>query len=885
MDTPNAIKSKDFKYKDLKVYASTEWLANGKRKYRRVFDNAETTFIHVELSFYNKHFDEQDWEAEVVLKATAIKDKTRKELCNLKLNKHISKESPVVYVYQAWGNKAPGVFWKKGEYEWSAYINGVYVGAQKFWVEDAGIVTDDENPYFVIRSLKLYEGPNEHIPSEQRQYFRVFDHARTRYIFTEFTFENIAPNPWNCELNFKFYNDAHQLKGETNDLVMVTATEANNLITVTSGWGSNDPGTWFIDRYTLEVTFMDKLVAILPFEVADTMEPGFNEVILPGTNTPIGLNLPNSSPQTLEEVMQELDGLIGLNSIKTRIKEYAEYLKYIKIRLEKGIEDGHNINLHTIFTGNPGTGKTTVAKMLGLIYKNLGLLTKGHVHIVDRADLVGEYIGQTAPKVKEAIKQARGGILFIDEAYSLARAKDDAKDFGREVLEILIKEMSDGEGDLAVIAAGYPQEMNTFVDTNPGLKSRFSQRFEFPDYQPDELILIAEYAANKRKVALSTQARAYLYDKIIEAYRTRDRYFGNARFVYGIIDQSKINLGLRVMKSENPRKLNKEQLSEVTVADLEPVFRKKERRIADIPIDEKALEEALTELNNLTGLAGVKQEITELVHLVRFHREMNKSVLNRFSMHSVFVGNPGTGKTTVARILSKIFKALGILERGHLVECDRESLVAGYVGQTAIKTAEKIDQAIGGTLFIDEAYALTQRGGGMDYGSEAIETLIKRMEDQKGEFAVVVAGYPDNMKLFLETNPGLKSRFDRTLQFEDYSVPELMTIARFALQKEGYRLNEEAEQRLQNYLAILYDMKDKFFGNGRTVLKTVEEIIKRQNLRLAAIPAPDRTPELLHVITADDLKGFDEQRAIKGGRKKLGFGGGVNLGSGTTGPA
>lgn len=874
---------KAYKFKDLRVYGSSEWLANGLRKYRRVFDRAETTFIHAELSFFNKSFDEQDWEAEIVLKAYALKDKNRRELCNLSITKVVTKDMPIVNIYQAWGNKRPGFFWKKGEYEWAAYLDGTYLGAQKFWVEDVGLVTDEENPYFAIRSIKLYEGPNEHIPTDQRKYYKDFDSKNTRYVFAEFTFENLVPTPWNCELVFKFFNDAHQLKGETYDLVAVNYSENNNIVTVTSGWGSNDPGTWYHDKYTLEIVFMDQLVAILPFEVSDTFEEGFNEAVLPGTNTPLILSDKKDQPQTLDEVMEELDGLIGLTTIKTRIREYAEYLKYIKLRLEKGIEDGHNINLHTIFTGNPGTGKTTVAKMLGLIYKNLGLLSKGHVHIADRADLVGEYIGQTAPKVKEAIKLARGGILFIDEAYGLARAKDDAKDFGREVLEILIKEMSDGEGDLAVIVAGYPTEMNTFIDTNPGLKSRFSQRFEFPDYQPQELSDISEYAAEKRKVVLSVQAKAYLFDKIVDAYRTRDRYFGNARFVYGIIDQAKINLGLRVMKNENPRKLNKEELSTITVEDLELVFKKKERLLPDIPIDENALQAALDELNNLTGLSGVKQEITELVKLVRFNREMSKSVLNRFSLHSVFVGNPGTGKTTVARILAKLFKALGILERGHLVECDRESLVAGYIGQTALKTAEKIDQAVGGVLFIDEAYALSQRGGGMDYGQEAIETIIKRMEDQKGEFAVVVAGYPDNMKLFLEANPGLKSRFDRTLQFEDYSVSELMTIAQFALNKEGYELNEEASQHLYRFMELLYDMKDKFFGNGRTVLKTVEEIIKQQNLRLSAIPLEERTPELLRTIIAADLKDFNEQRAIKGGRKRLGFGSGLGSGVGPSG--
>ena len=440
--------------------------------------------------------------------------------------------------------------------------------------------------------------------------------------------------------------------------------------------------------------------------------------------------------------------------------------------------------------------------MLGMIYKQLGLLSKGHVHEVDRADLVGEYIGQTAPKVKEAIKQARGGILFIDEAYSLARSKDDLKDFGREVIEILVKEMSDGKGDMAVIVAGYPNEMHTFLDANPGLKSRFNQFFEFPDYMPQELADIAEYATRKRNVIISPQAKAYLYDRIVNAYRTRDRFFGNARYINSLIDEAKINLGLRVMKEENPRALSKEDLSIIKVEDIERIFKAKEKRHPDIPVEENMLEEALKELDDLIGLRGVKKQINELVQLVRFYREEGREVLNSFSLHSVFTGNPGTGKTTVARILAKIYKALGILERGHLVECDRHSLVAGYIGQTALKTAEQINHAIGGVLFIDEAYALTSTGN-QDYGREAIETLIKRMEDQKGEFAVVTAGYPENMKRFLESNPGLKSRFDLTLKFEDFGVEELMTIATTRIERQGLVFTPTAEKTRCPVLQIL----------------------------------------------------------------------------------
>ncbi len=860
-----------YKIKDLKVYGSNEWLANSKKKYRQVFDRKEVSFIYVELSFYNKLFDERDWTVHVSLRAYGLPENggTRKELCNLEVDKLVSKEVNTCYIHQAWGNKKPGFYWKPGAYEWEAYIDGKLVATEKFFIESVGLVTEDNNPYFAVKSLKLYEGPNTNVIEADRKYYKAFDAAETRYAFVEFTFQNLVKDkPWNCELCFMFYNDAHQLKGKTVELIEIQPTN-DDIITVTSGWGSNDYGSWFPDKYTLEVVFMDNLVSVLPFEVGDTFEEGMSEAYIPGTGAkiiPAGI----SEPQDFESVIKELDDLIGLTSIKKRVKEYAEYLKFLKIRVEKGYEQQQNISLHTVFAGNPGTGKTTVAKMLGKIYKQMGLVSKGHVHEVDRADLVGEYIGQTAPKVKEAIKQARGGILFIDEAYSLARAKDDSKDFGREVIEILIKEMSDGKGDLAVIVAGYPQEMRTFMDTNPGLKSRFTQWFDFPDYLPQELADIAEYTTSKQNIILSPQSKAYLYEKIVEAYRTRDRFFGNARYVNNLINQSKINLGLRVMKNENPRGLSQEELSTIVVEDIEQIFKAKEKQLPDIPIDEAMFDEAMKELNTLIGLEGVKNEIGELVKLVRFYKEMNKDVLNKFSLHSVFVGNPGTGKTTVARIIAKIFKALGVLERGHLVECDRQSLVAGYVGQTAIKTAKKIDEAIGGVLFIDEAYALSQAGPN-DFGREAIETLIKRMEDQKGQFSVVVAGYPQNMKQFIESNPGLKSRFDRFLEFEDFEVKDMLEILDFSLKKEQLKITKEARAHLERYFNYLYETKDDYFGNARVVVKAVEEVVKNQHLRLASIPPAKRTKQVLRTIELSDVEEYNKRKAVLGARKKVGF--------------
>jgi len=229
-----------------------------------------------------------------------------------------------------------------------------------------------------------------------------------------------------------------------------------------------------------------------------------------------------------------------------------------------------------------------------------------------------------------------------------------------------------------------------------------------------------------------------------------------------------------------------------------------------------------------------------------------------------------TGKTTVARILVQLYKALGILERGHLIECDRKSLVAGYVGQTAIKTSELIDKAMGGGLFIDEAYSLV-KGGNADFGREAIETLLKKMEDHRGELMVIVAGYPQEMSVFIEANPGLMSRFDKQFTFKDYSAEELLLIAKMMLDKEELRLDEEAEKHLVLYIDRLIEGKHKYFGNARTMRKIINEAMKRQNLRMADVPNENRDWMLIHTLTKDDVEGFQLMETENGGRRGIGF--------------
>ena len=279
-----------------------------------------------------------------------------------------------------------------------------------------------------------------------------------------------------------------------------------------------------------------------------------------------------------EEYLAELEAMIGMNDIKKSIHDHIKYLQFLQLRKQKGFDDNSPILLHSVFTGNPGTGKTTVIRMLGNIYKSMGLLSRGHVKEGDRADMVGEFIGQTAPKTKAVIEEARGGILFIDEAYSFAKKGLSANDFGQEVIEILLKEMTSPTGDLAIMCAGYPKEMEEFLESNPGLKSRFAHYYHFDDYNPTELLSIAEFAANKNAVLLPPETKTVLLDQLTKAYRDRDLNFGNARFVNNVITEAKINLAKRLMNSPDVNALTDEQLSTIEPEDIEKIFSVKQKK-------------------------------------------------------------------------------------------------------------------------------------------------------------------------------------------------------------------------------------------------------------------------------------------------------------------
>ena len=545
-----------------------------------------------------------------------------------------------------------------------------------------------------------------------------------------------------------------------------------------------------------------------------------------------------TTPVTYDEALAELDALVGLESVKAEVKKLASFVKISEERKKAGLKVPP-MSYHMVFTGNPGTGKTTVARIMAKIFRSLGVLKKGHLVETDRSGLVAGYVGQTAEKTNEIIDKALDGVLFIDEAYALT--EDGGKGYGGEAIATLLKRMEDERDRLIVVVAGYTEEMKKFIDANPGLKSRFNRYIEFPDYSAAELAEMFLRTAKKNQYTLAPDIATNLVPVLAALTRRRDRQFGNGRFVRNLFEKSVERQAVRLAAASNP---SPEDLSTLTAADVDLKPPPEERP--------PSVDEALAELDELVGMAPVKAEVKRLAAWCKMAKEREAKGLDvaKMSYHFVFTGNPGTGKTTVARIMAKIFRALGILKSGHLVETDRTGLVAEYVGQTAVKTNKKIDEALDGVLFIDEAYALVDGGQG-DYGREAIAALLKRMEDDRDRLVVILAGYTGDMARFMEANPGLKSRFNRTVEFPDYSPAELAEMFRRMAKKNKYVLSKDVEKWLDGWFRVVTKKRDKHFGNGREVRNRFEKALERQSLRVSELKDP--TPEQLTTLTMRDV--------------------------------
>ncbi|WP_332873395.1 AAA family ATPase [Actinocorallia populi] len=559
-------------------------------------------------------------------------------------------------------------------------------------------------------------------------------------------------------------------------------------------------------------------------------------------------------PPTAAAALAELEDMIGLAPVKQQVRSIAASIEAAHLRAEAGVPIEKPLR-HLVFAGPAGTGKTTVARTLAKIFYAFGLLPSARVVEVHRADLVGEYLGATAIKTNQVVDSALGGVLFVDEAYSLVNSGDGQPDrFGNEAVQALLKRAEDDRDRLVIILAGYEAEMEEFLDSNPGLASRFGTRVLFPGYRPPELLEICRANVEARGDVLSDDARAYLETCFAEIQRRGivDQ-LGNGRFVRSLAESAARARDLRVV-SQNAHP-SAAELVTIGAADMRAAYEEltaRYRGYAETP----TLEEALASLETMIGLAPVKKQVREITAQLQVRRLRAAQGLPAQPpmRHFVFTGPPGTGKTTVARVLGRIFAALGLLARPDVVEVSRVDLVGEHLGATAIKTNKVIDSALGGVLFVDEAYGLVGTGysGGDAFGQEAIQTLLKRAEDDRERLVVILAGYTADMDRLLAANPGLASRFDTRILFPSYGPDELLRIAVTIAAEHGDRWDDAA----LDDLALLFQRAcgrgaiDEL-GNARFARTVYERACTARDVRVSALADP--TTADLVTLTQPDI--------------------------------
>jgi SpoVK/Ycf46/Vps4 family AAA+-type ATPase len=547
------------------------------------------------------------------------------------------------------------------------------------------------------------------------------------------------------------------------------------------------------------------------------------------------------------ELLAELDAMIGLEPVKQRVHALLNELAVDAQRKASGMKVATR-SRHLVFTGNPGTAKTTVARLLARIYRSLGLLSSGHVVEVQRADLVGEYVGKTAPRTRAVCEKAMGGVLFVDEAYELTPRSDN--DYGAEAIAELLTQMENHRDELIVIAAGYPKQMDEFLDANPGMRSRFANRVDFPDYSNDELARIFALMAGAEGYHLADELVAALPARM--ARIGRGSGFANGRSARSLLEAT---LSAQSGRLAGAPKADDSALGRLVLADLPEPGGDGVGQTDDAG-PRRGLADLMAELDGMIGLEAVKQQVRSIAAEIRVDARRRAAGLKvaPHSRHLVFTGNPGTAKTTVARLIAQIYRELGVLSSGHLVESGRPDFVAEFIGQTAPRTRKLCERSFGGVLFVDEAYQLASNNE-KDYGQEAIAELLVQMENHRDDFVVIAAGYPADMDRFLDANSGLRSRFGSVVGFPDYTDEELAAIFVVMLDSQGYRAAPELTAALPAVIAKIN--RGKGFANGRSVRSLVEQMVARQSLRLAGPDVNiDTLPsDQLTLLTVDDLPG------------------------------
>eukprot|EP00440_Ansanella_granifera_P038484 gb/GFBE01041760.1/.p1 GENE.gb/GFBE01041760.1/~~gb/GFBE01041760.1/.p1 ORF type:complete len:831 (+),score=169.35 gb/GFBE01041760.1/:1-2493(+) len=544
------------------------------------------------------------------------------------------------------------------------------------------------------------------------------------------------------------------------------------------------------------------------------------------------------------DLEQELEELIGLREIKDSIRHTRNFIEVQRRRCNvTGDNTARALNF-AFMQGVPGSGASKVAQLLGGMLLKLGVLSAGQVVEVTRKDLLAGCSGggDVETKLKKVAKAAEGGVLLVVGADTIRDSEKSSDRLGEEALQAVSKLLESSAGPtewpqrLCVVLSGRRNDLGKLLMEQTSMGSAVFAKLEFSDLSAMEVAQVLRRLVEANKFQLSPDLNDEKLELLVRRRMARAGGGGgdgpgaarNVRLAKAMLEEA--------VSRQTDRVWAKETLSFTGLTALvEEDFVDKNREM------DEAAQAALKRLDNIVGLKPVKEFVRSLyatLQMEQRRREMGLETPGGSpTLHMVFQGNPGTGKTTVARVVADLLKALGLLRTGHLVEADRSALVAGFSGQTALKTKAVVESALGGVLFVDEAYALVGEDGRDSFGREALDTLIKMVEDYRQDLVVILAGYSSEMARLIEANPGLRSRFPTVIEFDDYTSEELLEIADRMLLQDVMVLSEpSASDRLKVLLQGIVPKpgaeNDRQAGNGRAVRNILERAKRNQALRL-----------------------------------------------------
>lgn len=609
----------------------------------------------------------------------------------------------------------------------------------------------------------------------------------------------------------------------------------------------NRRGPGFTNAWLVQTLFDDSIIPAMYSRLKGVKKPSKQqlELVLPEDIPSVG--------EQKDDAMAELDELIGLGKIKTKVKDFLYSIKLARRRMEVGLPTDMP-RLHMAFLGNPGTGKTTVAEIIGKVFASWGILSGGRVIRTEKSQMVGQYIGETEFKMTNLLARARGNILFIDEAYQLVEGGE--KDHGRIVMNSLLTELGKDNLDMVVILAGYTAPMKRLLESNEGIESRFPNVFNFEDYTTDELMEIGKLMIRKQGFTLTDGAAANMRAIIEEESDKPSPRFGNGRFVSNLLQNEILaTLGARTAKIKNP---SKDDLSTILPEDV--VVGK---ALKDVVFDDVAIDAALSRLDALSGLDGVKKAIHNFVKSARYLHSIGEPYVGKGLLSWRFVGSSGTGKSTVAEIMAGILRGMRLITNSHITEVRGERIFGVSEHDCDEVLREAVKKSCNGLIFIDvdEPKFSDDR---MSFGRSVEQIRLKVKEltvESGGECALILAELKaPNGDVAEQLSEAGVYEFDHTLIFKDFTADELYSVLCQCLGKFNVRFSPEAEKHIRGYIVQMFS---SITANARTMKLMSRTIYQQVILREASL---SRSPAA-HVVELADVETFKWD----GKKGKIGF--------------